>query len=60
MLAERFANMSHTRDEVVKRISDSIWEKEELLKSDLEKESDAREESMAVIREYISQDFPSL
>ena len=52
--------MSQTRDQVVKRISDSIWEKEEMLKKDLEKENDAREESMTLIRDLIAQDFPSL
>ena len=60
MLTERFANMQKSRDEAVKRLSDSIWEKEELLKSDIEKESVAREESLSVIRDCISQDFPNL
>ena len=54
MLTERFANMQKSRDEAVKRLSDSIWEKEELLKSDIEKESVAREESLSVIRDCIS------
>jgi len=54
MLAERFANLSRTREDAIKRISDSIWEKEELLKSDLEKEREARDESMTVIRDYIA------
>ena len=60
MLTERFANMQKNRDEAVKRLSDSIWEKEELLKSDIEKENVAREESLTVIRDCISQDFPNL
>lgn len=60
MLAERFANMSRTRDEVVKRITDAIWEKEEQLKSDIEKESVARLESLEVIKDCVQQDFPNL
>lgn len=60
MLAERFSNIERTRDEVVKRTSDTIWEKEQLLKDDIEKEQSAREESLQVIRECVTQDFPAL
>ncbi len=46
MLAERFSNIEKSRDEVIKRTSDTIWEKEELLRSDIEKEKSARDESL--------------
>jgi hypothetical protein len=60
MLAERFANIEKNRDEIIKRTSDNIWEKEELLRSDIEKEKSAREESLQVIKECVTQDFPAL
>lgn len=60
MLAERFEDMEKTRSETIKRITDSIWEKEELLKSDMEKERQAREESLTVIRDCVERDFPNL
>ena len=60
MLAERFSNIEKSRDEVIKRTSDTIWEKEELLRSDIEKEKSAREESLLVIKECVTQDFPAL
>ena len=53
-------NIANSRESIVKRISDTIWEKEELLKSDIEKERSAREESLTVIKECIDQDFPNL
>ena len=60
MLTERFANLDRTRQDVVKRTTDSVWEKEELLKSDIEKESQARDESLQVIKECVQSDFPNL
>lgn len=52
--------MESSRQDIVKRTSDAIWEKESLLNSDIEKESQAREESLSVIRECVSSDFPNL
>jgi len=53
MLAERFANLEKTREDAVKRLSDSIYEKEEQMKGDIEKERMACEESLSVIRDSI-------
>ena len=44
----------------MKRINDALWEKEDLLRADLEKESKARDESIKVIRDCIDADFPDL
>ena len=44
----------------MKRINDTLWQKEEMLRSDLEKEAQAREESIKVIKECIDADFPEL
>ena len=52
--------MTSTRQECVKRINDTLWQKEEMLRNDLEKEAQARDESIKVIRECIEQDFPEL
>ena len=60
MLQERFQHVTTTRQECVKRVNDALWEKEELLRADLEKEAKARDESIKVIRECIDSDFPDL
>ena len=52
--------MESTRQEIVKRTTDAIWEKEEILKNDIEKERQAREESLTVIKECVQEDFPNL
>lgn len=52
-MQERFTNISNTRQEIVKRTTDAIWEKEELLKNDIDKEDKAREESLVVIKECV-------
>ena len=44
----------------MKRTTDAIWEKEEILKNDIEKERQAREESLTVIKECVQEDFPNL
>ena len=38
MLQQRFAEMDMNRQESIKRITESIWEKEESLKNDIDKE----------------------
>ena len=52
--------METTRQEIVKRTTDAIWEKEEILKNDIEKERQARDESLTVIKECVQEDFPNL
>ena len=44
----------------MRRTNDAIWEKEEILKNDIEKERQARDESLQVIRDCVGQDFPNL
>ena len=58
MLQDRFQHVTTTRQESVKRVNDALWEKEDLLRADLEKESKARDESIKVIRTCIDSDFP--
>ena len=60
MLQERFQHVTTTRQECVKRVNDALWEKEELLRTDLEKEAKARDESIKALRECIDTDFPEL
>ena len=43
---------------IIQRSRDAIWEKEELLKSDIEKELKARIESLEVIKDCAQRDFP--
>ena len=58
MLQDRFQHVTTTRQECVKRVNDALWEKEDLLRADLEKEAKARDESIKVIRTCIDSDFP--
>ena len=60
MLQERFAEMDINRQDSIRRITESIWEKEESLKNDIEKEKQYTEESLKVIKDCVEQDFPSI
>ena len=58
LLKERFAAVKENRQMIIQRSRDAIWEKEELLKSDIEKEQKARIESLEVIKDCAQRDFP--
>ena len=60
MLQERFAEIEINRQESIKRITESIWEKEESLKNDIDKEKQYTEESLKVIKECVEKDFPNI
>ena len=60
MLQQRFDEMEVNRRESIKRITETIWEKEESLNQDIEKEKQYTQESLRVIKECVEKDFPNL
>lgn len=49
LLQERFDSVARNREDIVKRVQETLYEREEQLKADLEKEQEARQESIEVI-----------
>ena len=50
--------MDINRQESIKRITESIWEKEESLKNDIDKERQYTDASLRVIKECVEKEFP--
>ena len=50
--------MDINRQESIKRITESIWEKEESLKNDIDKERQHTDASLKLIKDCVEKEFP--